>query len=53
MTRTQEIGPEDDTPGGTDAGSQEARWACEQVTRLGLALDEEEEVAPAERHRSR
>jgi hypothetical protein len=48
MTRIQEIGPENDTPDGTDAGSQEARWVCEQVTRLGLALDEEEEVAPGD-----
>jgi hypothetical protein len=41
-TRPRCSGPEDDTPGGTDAGSQEARWVCEQATHLGLELEEEE-----------
>jgi hypothetical protein len=42
MTRPRVTRPADTTPGGTDAWSWQDRWVREQVTRLGLALDEEE-----------
>jgi hypothetical protein len=44
-TRPRCSGPEDNTPGGTDACAREVRWEHEQAARLELALDEEE-VAP-------
>ena len=50
MTRRQGTGPEDRAPSGTDARSQEAHWVREQVTRLGLEVDEEEVAAGDEHH---